>query len=415
MKRVLGLLLLVTAAVIAAAVLGRNEGLVSVFWGPTRYDFSLNLFIAGVALLCLALFAGLHLLNLLVGLPERAAEYRASRADRQAQSTLRHALAYFFGGRYTRAHKAAMRAVALHDQARGVVGDHEFEALAHLLAAGSLHRLQDRTRRDDQLALALAAAGNGKGPRPAEEGARLLSAEWALDDRNAPLALERLASLSPGVARRTQALRLKLQATRLAGAHTEALRTARLLAKHQAFSAGAAVGLLRTLADRVLDGARDADQLRHAWLELDAADRRDAYVAARAAARISAFGDAAQARQWLQPFCDQLATLGDEEREAVCAALVTALPGLPADWLPRLEAAALAVPRDPMVAHAVGRAYFERQLWGKARRQLEIAARTAAAPAAVKRDAWLHLAHIAAQEDKPERVAECHEQAALVA
>jgi HemY protein len=68
-----------------------------------------------------------------------------------------------------------------------------------------------------------------------------------------------------------------------------------------------------------------------------------------------------------------------------------------------------------MVAHAVGRAYFERQLWGKARRQLEIAARTAAAPAAVKRDAWLHLAHIAAQEDKPERVAECHEQAALVA
>lgn len=417
MKRIVGFLLLVSAAVVVALMLGGNRGMVSVFWGDSRLDFSLNFFVATVALLCLALYALIHLFNLMLGLPGRAQAYRAQRTERLAQASLRHALAWFFAGRYTRAHKAAMRAVSLHGQdAPATNDDAEFRALAHLLAAGSLHRLQDRVRRDEQLSLALGDARRVKSAlRPAEEGARLLSAEWALDDRQAGLALERLAELSPGVARRTQALRLKLQAARLAGAHAEALRTARLLAKHQAFSPEAATGLLRSLADRVLDGARDAEQLRSTWLELDDADRRDPFVAARAAARISVYGDPERARQWLQPFCEDIARLGEDEREAICAALVVALPGLPAEWLPRLEAAVLAVPRDPLVAHAVGRAYFERQLWGKARRLLEITTRSAAAPAAVRRDAWLHLARIAAQEEQPERVAECHQQAALVA
>ena len=46
----------------------------------------------------------------------------------------------------------------------------------------------------------------------------------------------------------TQALRLRLQASRLARQPMEALRTARLLAKHQAFSKVAAQGLLRSEA-----------------------------------------------------------------------------------------------------------------------------------------------------------------------
>ena len=97
-----------------------------------------------------------------------------------------------------------------------------------------------------------------------DEGARLLGAEWALDDRDAPRARSLLAELPPGVARRTQALRLKLQAARLRATPREALHTARLLAKHQAFSPIAAQGLLRSLALRAIDSAHDADQLRRA-------------------------------------------------------------------------------------------------------------------------------------------------------
>jgi hypothetical protein len=80
--------------------------------------------------------------------------------------------------------------------------------------------------------------------RSADEAARLLAAEWALDDRDAPRALSLLAEMPPGVARRTQALRLKLQATRMARQPQEALRTAHLLANHQAFPKAAAQGLL---------------------------------------------------------------------------------------------------------------------------------------------------------------------------
>ena len=45
-----------------------------------------------------------------------------------------------------------------------------------------------------------------------DDVARLLAAEWAVDDRDANRALTLLAELSPGAARRTQALRLRLQA-----------------------------------------------------------------------------------------------------------------------------------------------------------------------------------------------------------
>lgn len=415
MRRVIGFIVLAVLAVLAAAVLAHNDGLVSVFWRGTRLDVSLNLFLAVLVLGCVVLYVGLHALNVLFGLPRRAAEWRASRADRAAQATLRHALSYYFAGRYTRAHRSAMRAIGLRDQAETLRSDHEFTALAHLIAAGSLHRLQDRPRRDEQLGKALSESAQIKGPRPVEEGARLQSAEWAIDDRNAPLAMEQLSALNPGVARRTQSLRLRLQAARLAGQHADALRTARLLAKHQGFSPVAATGLLRTLADAVLDGARDSEQLQRIWAELDTTDRRDPLVTARAAARMARLGGHTEAREWLRPFFEQLGSTNDDEREALCAALVAAVPGLPADWLPRLEAAALAMPRDPVLAHAVGRALFERQLWGKARRQLEMAAQTPGAPAAVRRDAWLHLARIARQQDDQARAAHCFEQAAEAA
>ncbi|MFX8160640.1 hypothetical protein ABTL01_19970, partial [Acinetobacter baumannii] len=89
---------------------------------------------------------------------------------------------------------------------------------------------------------------------------------------DASRALSLLGELAPGVARRTQALRLRLQASRLARQPLDALRPARLLAKHQAFSKAAAQGLLRSLAFEALDGARDVDQLRSVWQQLDSAD-----------------------------------------------------------------------------------------------------------------------------------------------
>ena len=223
-----------------------------------------------------------------------------------------------------------------------------------------------------------------------------------------------LGQLPLGVARRTHALRLRLQATRLGRQPQEALKTARLLAKHQAFSKVAALGLLRSLAFESLATAHDADQLRQVWLQFEGVDRRDAFVAARAAHCAAAFGAHEEARNWLRPFWERLTELSVDERAAVALALVDAVAGIGPEWLPRLEAALTAFARESAVVLAVGSALAERQLWGKARALLEDAAADPTLAAAARRHACLTLARIADEEDDAARASRCYEQAARI-
>jgi HemY protein len=415
MRAVIWFLLLFAVAVVAAATLGTNDGLVSVYWGTWRLDTSLNLFLLALVGTCFVLVSVINAINALTGLPQRAHDWRVARRDRSAQAALRDALAQYFGGRYSRAQAAAQRALAIQADTPDLAQDNEFTVLGHLLAAGSAHRLQDRAKRDEQLAKALELSKWSYAARSAEEGARLLAAEWALDDRDAARALELLSELPPGVARRTHALRLKLQATRLGRQPQEALKTARLLAKHQGFSKVAAQGLLRSLAAETLGTAHDIDQLRRTWLQFDAADRRDPMVASCAAKRAALLGAPEEGRAWLRPFWDRLGELGVDDRAAVAQGLVACLPGIGPDWLQRLEAAAQAFPREPAIAHAVGSALAERRLWGKARQLLETAAADGALSADERRHAWLSLARLAEEEGDNERAVHSFESAARLA
>ena len=415
MRGIVWLVLLFVVAVVAATTLGRNDGVVSIYFGAWRTDLSLNLFVLLVLAACAVLMAAARSINSLISLPQRAREWRQLRRERAAHAGMREALAEFFAARYSRAHRAALRALVLQDETDALRADTEFRALAHLLAAASLHRMQDRGRRDETMRQLGRLTRKGSTARPVDEGARLLAAEWAIDDRDAPRAIELLGELPAGVARRTQALRLRLLAQRLTQQPLPALQTARLLAKHQAFSPSAALSLLRTLAGEALDGARDADALRRVWQQLDAADRRDATLAARAALRAVAFGANEDARAWLRPFWDGIDKLEVDERERIALALLEAVPGMPSEWLPRLESAAQALPNDPAVAAAVGTAMIERQLWGKARRPLEQAAAAAGglgAPA--RRRAWRSLAQLAQQEGDTVRAQQCERAAAAI-
>ncbi|MCO5124242.1 MAG: heme biosynthesis protein HemY [Rhizobacter sp.] len=414
MRAVIWFTLLFIAAVVAATTLGTNDGLVSFYWNGWRMDVSLNLFLLVLVGTCFALVTVIQTVSTLVGLPKRALQWRVARRDKSAQAWLRDALAQYFGGRYSRAHRSAQRALEIQADTPELAQDNEFTVLGHLLAAGSLHRLQDRAPRDEQLRKALDISHRSAAARSAEEGARMLAAEWALDDRDAQRALELLAELPPGVGRRTQALRLKLQATRLARQPLEALKTARLLANHQGFSKAAAVGLLRSLAFEALDTARDADQLRRSWQQLDSADRRDAFVAARAATRMAQLGATDEGRQILRPFWDSVAELGAEDREVIAHGLVACVVGIGADWLPRLESASRAYPRDGAVAFATGCALAERQLWGKARLALQQAADDATLPAASRRRAWRQLAQLAHEEGDAARAADCYAAASQI-
>ena len=412
MRNVIWILLLAGVAVVAAAALGTNDGLVTFYWRGWRADVSLNLFLALLIGTCFVLVTAIQTAHSLIGLPQRAREWRVARRDRNAQASLRDALAQYFGGRYSRAQKSAERALMIQADTPELAQDNEFTVLNHLLAAGSAHRLQDRTGRDLQLKRALDLSRRSASARSAEEGARLLAAEWAIDDRDAPRAMELLGELPLGVARRTHALRLRLQATRLGRQPQEALKTARLLAKHQGFSKVAALGLLRSLAFESLDTAHDADQLRRVWSQFEGVDRRDAFVAAGAADRAVVLGAFDDARAWLRPFWDRLPELAADERAAVAVALASAVNGIGPEWLPRLEATAQAFPREGAVALAVASVLAERQLWGKARSLMEQAVVDVSLGAAPRRSALRALAALAKRDGDDARASQHFEAAA---
>jgi len=212
MRAVIWLVLLFAVAVVAALTLGSNDGLVTIYWSGWRLDVSLNLFLLALIGSCFALVTVIQAMDRLTGLPRRAREWRLGQRERSAQAALRDSLSEFFGARYSRAQKSALRALGIQAQTPELPADPAFMALGHVLAAGSAHRLQDRKGRDEQLQMALDLGQRFPAARSAEEGARLLASEWALEDRDAARALALLADLPPGVARRTQALRLKLQA-----------------------------------------------------------------------------------------------------------------------------------------------------------------------------------------------------------
>lgn len=414
MKRIVFFMLLFTAAVVAATLLGTNDGLVTFYWQGWRTDLSLNLFLLlllGAWVLGLAVIWAVR--NVLT-LPRRAAEWRAQRRERVAQQALREALAAYFSARYGRARKSADRALAVQADTPELQADTDFRLLAQLLAAGSLHRLQDRPQRDQVLAQALAAARKPGSVQPADDAVRMLAAEWALDDRDPARALELLAALPPGAARRTQALRLKLQATRMARLPLEALHVARLLANHGAFTPVVAQSLLRSLVAEALESTHDPEQLRRLWTQFDAAERRDPQVSARAALRAVHLQAHEDARNWLLPHWERLSELSAADREAVALAFIEACPGLAADWLPRLESAAQVYGQEPAVLAAVGHAFAERQLWGKARRLLEQAAASAGLPGTARRRAWRQLATLARAQGDEARALACERSAAAI-
>jgi HemY protein len=414
MRGLIWVVLLFVVAVLAAATFGANDGLVSIFWAGWRTDVSLNLFALAVLATCVVLVTVVHGLGRLVSLPRRAREWREHRKEQAANAALREAIAELANARYGRARKAAQRALALQADVPALAAAHDFAAIAHLLAASGAHRMQDRAGRQEAFGRALAAARASGGARGLEDGAQLMAAQWALDDHDASQAQEALAALSPGAARRMQALRLRMHAARAAREPLQALHMARLLANHQGLSPTVAQGLLRALAEETLAQAHDMQQLRRLWQQFDAADRRDPRIAARAARRALDLGAAEQARQWLRPFWERLGELDRADREAIALALAEATDGITSDWLPALESAAQAFGHDSAVLAAVGAAYAASGLYGKARLLLEQAAGAATLPARARRAAWRRLAQMARTQGDEARAASCDRTAATL-
>lgn len=405
MRAALWLIGLFAVAVATALFAGNNQSTVTWFWSPYRVDMSLNLALVLLFLLFALIYFALRALSALLQMPHQARRWRIQQRERGMNQCLLEALSHLQAGRFLRARKAALTALssehALREAKAGLPYGERLSATAHLIAADASHALQDTALRDKHWQKALDALPVPGSTQDAEirEGAQMRAARWALDDRDAAESIRRLGELPQGAARRTIALRIKLKAARLAGETQVALDTARLLAKHRAFSPAASASVVRGLLLASIRDARDTSSLQQFWLSLEEEERAMPEVAIPATERlIELGGDAGQARAWLLPVWEHLLAQPSPRTEIHLPKLVQVLQSclgkLDGAWLARMEAVANANPREPRLQYLAGMACVQRELWGKAQQLLTRAAPLLQDPQ-LRTRAWQRLALMA--------------------
>jgi HemY protein len=409
MRLALWLLAICAAAVGLAVFATRSSGTVTLFWPPYRIDLSLNLVLLLLAGLFVLLYVAVRAFSALARLPEQAKAWRSGQRQNAMHGELRDAMAHLVAGRFARAKKQALlaqqHAQALSSDAGQKQQSLEVQAMALLIAAECAQALQDAPERE-RLVQAALDVPLPKNAQHFKEGAILRSARWMLDESDPATCLNRLSALPQGAQRRTLALRLKLRALQLASQPRQALETARLLAKHGAFSNRASHSIARSLASAALSQAHDADQLTRVWLDLADAERAQAPVAAHAARRLvnlaAGSPDAAQlnerARSWLQPAWQQYPQLPPATQTEVVRALEASFAAdagaLDPGWLAGIEIAERQLPHDARLQYLAGMACVHHQLWGKANQMLSACA-DRLDDDDLKRRAWQQLALLA--------------------
>jgi HemY protein len=415
MRAALWLLALFGVAVAIALFAGNNQGTVTLFWPPYRIDLSLNLVLLLLFFAFVFLHAALGALAALFDLPRQALRWRSQQKERAVHASMLDSLSNLMAGRFIRARKSAEAALiqerSLSAGGQKLANAAQVRSLAHLLAAESAQALQDKSAREEHLRQAL-EQGASRDTQETREGALMRAAGWSLDDRDPDAAMAWLRQLPQGTARRTLALRMKLKAARLAREPAEALETARLLAKHRAFSPAAAQSIVRGLAIDLLNGAHDVAQLHRAWESLEPAERQMPDLAVHAAQRLMALGgDAEATREWLLPVWEQRAELSDGLKVKLVRALEAGLDSLDAGWLARIEQAHMENPRDATLQYVAGMACMKRQLWGKAQ-QLMSQAALGLQDVTLRRNAWRALALLAEERGDPDSAEQAWKRAA---
>jgi HemY protein len=375
MRLLLWLVALMAAAIGIAVTARFNPGNVVFFYPPHRIDLSLNLFVVLAALLFLVLYVLVRALRATLGMPERVAEYRLKKREREANRGLREALKALFEGRFGHAEKAAKRAAELPENA----------GLAALIGARAAHRMREPARRDAWLA--------GTVHDNNLKTARLMTVtELLVDDHKPEAALEAVAELNASGQRHIHALQWAMKANQQARNWPEVLRLVRILDKRNALHP-ALSSRLREMAYEALlsESGIDAESIRRVWGSVPSGDRVKPYIAARAAGAFNARGLHDEARVIAE---DALKAEWDERvvRAYRDAAGPEGSPTLLAQ-IENCEAWLREHPNDPQLALTLGALCLRQKLWGKAQRHLEGALSDATDPAMV-REAHLKLAQL---------------------
>ncbi|WP_179401640.1 heme biosynthesis protein HemY [Burkholderia guangdongensis] len=354
LRGIIWLAILFAIAAALATVGHFDAGHVMLIYPPYRIDLSLNLFVLGVVVLFIAVYALARIVRNIWRMPQRVAAYRARARNEKAQASLRDAIANLYAGRFSRAEKAARDALAIGAN----------EGAASLVAATAAHRMHEFTRRDEWLA---------KVGAPEWQDARLLAAaDMRADARDADGALAALAEMQTSGGKRIHAQQVALRAQQQLKNWAEVLKLAKTLEKREALHPAAAVRLRQQAAENLLRERRhDPDALLELWQSLSAAERQSPRLADLAAELLVSLERRPQARRIVE---DALAQHWD-------ARLLRRYPDTAgADALPLIQKAESWKsdhPEDADLLFALGRLCQQQQLWGKAQSFLESALKLA--------------------------------------
>ncbi|RQM48154.1 heme biosynthesis protein HemY [Paraburkholderia bannensis] len=348
-------LALLFVVAVALATVGRfDAGQVLLVYPPYRVDVSLNLFVVGIVVAFLLLYAILRFVRNVVTMPRRVAAYRARARKEKAHSALRDAIGNLYAGRFSRAEKAARDSLA-DDNNKGAAG---------LIAANAAHRLHEYARRDDWLTQV---------DDPELQEARLMAtADMRADGRDADGALAALTEMRSQGGRRIHAQQIALRAQQQLKNWSEVLKLVKTLEKREALHPAVAVRLRQLAAENLLrDRRHNADALLELWHALSPIERHSPRLADCAAELLIALERQADARKIVE---EALAQNWD-------ARLLRRYPDTAGDdalpLIQKAEAWRKERPEDGDLLFALGRLCLKQQLWGKAQSFLEAALKSA--------------------------------------
>lgn len=343
------------AVAVALATVGRfDAGQVLLVYPPYRVDVSLNLFVVGIVVAFLLLYAILRFARNIVTMPRRVAAYRARMRAEKANSALRDAVGNLYAGRFSRAEKAA----------RDSLVDEKNKGAAGLIAANAAHRLHEYARRDDWLTQV---------DHPDLQEARLMAtADMRADGRDADGALAALTEMRSQGGRRIHAQQIALRAQQQLKNWSEVLKLVKTLEKREALHPAVAVRLRQLAAENLLrDRRHNADALLELWHALTPIERHSPRLADCAAELLIALERPNEARKIVE---EALAQNWD-------ARLLRRYPDTAGnDALPLIQKAETwrkERPEDGDLLFALGRLCLKQQLWGKAQSFLEAALKSA--------------------------------------
>ncbi|WP_322042903.1 heme biosynthesis protein HemY [Paraburkholderia sp. J67] len=348
-------LALLFAVAVALATVGRfDAGQVLLVYPPYRVDVSLNLFVVGIVVAFLLLYAILRFVRNIVTMPRRVAAYRARARKEKAHSALRDAVGNLYAGRFSRAEKAA----------RDSLADENNKGAAGLIAANAAHRLHEYARRDEWLTQV---------EDPELQEARLLAtADMRADGRDADGALAALTEMRTQGGRRIHAQQIALRAQQQLKNWSEVLKLVKTLEKREALHPAVAVRLRQLAAENLLRERRhNADALLELWHALTPVERHSPRLADCAAELLIALERQNDARKIVE---EALAQNWDARllRRYPDTAGSDALP-----LIQKAEAWRKERPEDGDLLFALGRLCLKQQLWGKAQSFLEAALKSA--------------------------------------